>query len=298
VCYTTSPVKLATLGPRTDFSANRNINQRSTSEAIFDTGATGTIITCADVLSNIVTCTPTVFNGLHGSLTVTKTANLRDIGIVHFDPRAGLSIISASDCLLQGHNWEFRQGSTIDQDAFLLHTDQNTYKFQHRGGLYVNDLATPPEPRYSDAAERRTAYAHSVVIETSSMNILYSTKLATTEANEAKFSKREVQRSIDARRLQASLGFPPDQKFISALRAGTFLNCDILPEDVTRATEIWGANAAALKGRTTRLRPMTPPQLPTTARHFDDQHMRHVCKSTALLSIDYSPIGNRFGSMH
>ena len=139
VCYTTSPVELATLGPRTELSANRNINQLSTSDAIFGTGAKGIIITCADVLSNIVTCTPTVFNGLHGSLTVTKAGNLRDIGIVHFDPHAGLSIISASDCLLQGHNWEFRQGSTIDQDAFLLHTDQNTYKFQHRGGLFVND---------------------------------------------------------------------------------------------------------------------------------------------------------------
>ena len=107
VCYTTSPVKFSTLGPRTDFSANRNINQQGTSEAVFDTGATGNIITCADVLYDIMTCTPTVFNGLQGSFTVTKAANLRDISIVHFDPRAGLSIISASDCLLQGHNWEF-----------------------------------------------------------------------------------------------------------------------------------------------------------------------------------------------
>ena len=126
------------------------------------------------------------------------------------------------------------------------------------------------------------------------MNILYSTKLATTEANEAKFSKRVVQRSIDARRLQARLGFPPDQKFISALRAGTFLNCDILPEDVARATEIWGANAAALKGRTTRLRPMPPPQLPTTAHHFDDQHMHcdimFLNRQPYLLSITH-PLG-------
>ena len=90
-----------------------------------------------------------MFKGLHGSLTVTKAGNLRDIGIVHFDPRAELSIISASDCLLQGQNWEFRQGSIIDQDAFLLHTDQSTYKFQHGGGLYVADLAVPPEPLWS-----------------------------------------------------------------------------------------------------------------------------------------------------
>ena len=92
-------------------------------------------------LTDIATCTPTVFKGLHGSLTVTKAGNLPDIGIVHFDPRARLSIISASDCLLQGN-----KGSTIDQDAFLLRTDQNTYKLQQCGGLHVSDLTTPPEP--------------------------------------------------------------------------------------------------------------------------------------------------------
>ena len=114
VCLTTLPVGLATLGPRTEFSANQNINQQSTSEAIFDIGATGTIITRADALTDIATCTPTVFKGLHGSLTVTEAGLLRDIGIVQFDPRAGLFIIPASDCLLQGHNWKFRQGSAID----------------------------------------------------------------------------------------------------------------------------------------------------------------------------------------
>ena len=69
-------------------------------------------------------------------------------------------------------------------------------------------------------------------LTTPSANIFYSTTLATTGANESKFTKREVQRSINARILQASLGFPPDQKFISALR----------PEDIARATAIWGAN--------------------------------------------------------
>ena len=37
VCYTTASVGVATLGPRTDFSVNRNINQQHTSDAIFDT---------------------------------------------------------------------------------------------------------------------------------------------------------------------------------------------------------------------------------------------------------------------
>jgi hypothetical protein len=102
---------------------------------------------------------------------------------------------------------------------------------------------------------------------------LYGKTLPTTIGNEANFTKREVQRSIIARQLQASLGFPPDQKLISALRAGWFLNCDVLPEDITRANQIWGTNVAALKGRTTRERPMPPPQIPANRRSFDEQHM-------------------------
>ena len=92
--------------------------------------------------------------------------------------------------------------------------------------------------------------------------------------------------------MQASLGFPPDQKFISALRAGIFFNCNMLPEDIARATAIWGANTASLKGCTTRMRPSSPPQLTTTARHFDDQHMHcdvmFINRQLFLVSITHS----------
>ena len=73
--------------------------------------------------------------GLHGSMRVLQAGQLLDIGLVHYDPRAGLSVISASDILRQGHQWEFKQGTTIDGDAFLEHTALHTYTFRHRKGL-------------------------------------------------------------------------------------------------------------------------------------------------------------------
>ena len=85
-----------------------SVNQSDSTEAIFDTGATGTIITNANLLCNIQSCTPTTFKGIHGSMRVTKAGQLSDIGVVHYDPRAGLSVISASDILRQGHSWEFK----------------------------------------------------------------------------------------------------------------------------------------------------------------------------------------------
>ena len=281
-------------GDGISLQASRTSIQPSPTEAIFDTGATGTIITSAEVLSEIWTCRPTVFKGLHGSLTVTKVGRLGDIGIVHFDDRAALSIISASDILLQGHNWEFQRGEHVDDDAFLVHTAKNTYRFQHRGGLYICDLATRPEPRLENLKKSKSESANIAIGGHKAEGAFFTAPLPTTTANEAAYSKREVSRSFDARRLQASLGFPPDSKLISALNAGAFLNCDILPEDVSRATAIWGTNIAALKGRTVRARPF--PALPMTKSHRDcsEQHMHcdvmFVNKQPFLVSITH-PLG-------
>ena len=176
----------------------------------------------------------------------------------------------------------------------MLHTQLHTYKFQHRDGLYVTDFSVPPEHRYADALPQRNASAHPAVVCTPIVTSLYGKTLPTTAGNEANFTKREVKRSVIARQLQASLGFPPDQKLISALRAGSFLNCDVLPEDITRASEIWGNNVASLKGRTTRERPMPPPQIPANRRSYDEQHMHcdimYINRQGYLVSITH-PLG-------
>ena len=271
-----------------------SISQSASTEAIFDTGATGTIITNANILSNIQSCTPTNFKGLHGSMRVTKAGKLLDIGIVHYDVRAGLSVISASDILRQGHQWEFKQGSTIDEDAFLVHTADHTYTFRHRRGLYVADLAILPDARHTSGLIARSISAHPAIVKTPNRAMFYTNSLPTTASNAADFTRREVQRSTLARRFQASLGFPPDDKFITALNAGTFLNCDILPADVRRANTIWGPSTAALKGRMTRQRPLPPPQAPLTFRSHTDQHMHcdimFVNKQAYVVSIT-QPIG-------
>jgi hypothetical protein len=119
--------------------------------------------------------------------------------------------------------------------------------------------------------------------------MLYSAKLPTATFNEALYLKREVQRSIEARRLQASLGFPPDSKFIAALNAGSFLNCTVIAADVRRATAIWGLQVAALKGK-----PMPPPQEPATRRLFVEQHIhcdiKYISKKPVLVSRT-EPVG-------
>jgi hypothetical protein len=121
-----------------------------------------------------------------------------------------------------------------------------------------------------------------------SLQTASDTKLPTVSANESLYSKRELQRSVEARRLQASLGFLPDNKFIAAVNAGSFLKCTVIAADVRQATAKWGPQVAAVKARTTRTKPMPPPQEPVTRRRFVEQHMHwdimHVNKEAVLVS--------------
>ena len=146
------------------------------SEAIFDTGATGTINIWAPALTDIATCSPTLFKGLHGSLTVTKARQLRDIGLVHFDVRAAMSIVSASDIIQRGHTWKFKRGSDVNTDAFLEHTQKSTYRFQHRDVLYLCDLAREPEPRHMNAIMPRISSPRPTIVMTPKIIMLYTTK--------------------------------------------------------------------------------------------------------------------------
>ena len=254
-------------------SKKRKDNRLGRFEAIFDTGATGTIAAEEGIVQEITPCEPTNYNGLNGSLLVNRSASMGSLGRVHFDPRAGITVISASQCLRQGHSWEYVRGSCLEQDAFLVHTKQHTYVFRYRDGLYVADLSKQAVPRYTSAPPPRMAHLRmSASLPTE--NILYTVaKLPTTAENETTVSTRQKLRSIEARKFQASLGFPGDKKLIASLNAGTFLNCDILPSDVTRATDLWGPNIAIIQGRTNRMKPLPPPQNPLQRRSFSPQEM-------------------------
>jgi hypothetical protein len=76
----------------------------------------------------------------------------------------------------------------------------------------------------------------------------------------------------EARQLQKRLANPPDAKLIKALTSGTIQNTNVTPDDVTRATEIYGPSIESLKGRTTEARAAAFPQ-ETSTRTTAEQKM-------------------------
>ena len=263
---------------------NEGGNKVGATEANFDTGATGSIIANNSVFTNITDTPATTFRGLAGDMPVTKQGMLRGIGRVHYDSRVGMSIVSASECQRRGHNWDFtRKDATRKGDACLLHTEDGTYYFTLRDGLFITDFTTPPTQREPLVLAAPPAAP--------TITMVYTAMIPTVQDIERTYSKREVLRSALARRFQTALGFPPDSKLIGAIRAGTFIDSDILPDDITRATHMWGDNISSLKGRTTRELPLPQPQIPWTRRATDAQHMHcdtmYINKQPYLVSISH-----------
>ena len=78
----------------------------------------------------------------------------------------------------------------------------------------------------------------------------------TVSGNKEGFTKRQIKGAEAARALFATLSYPPMKDFKWVIRSNQIKDCPVTVEDVEVATKIWGKNIAALKGKTTRRKPM------------------------------------------
>lgn len=210
-------------------------------DIILDTGANGSIVNNAQLLSNLTSGEKMTFNGLSGKLSTSKQGTLADLCSASYHPSAPANIVSFSQLRALGHGIKL---TTIgSNDAFIVTTPTKAYTFNLCDrGLYV----------YSQPA---------------SVSLI-----ATVSDNEAKFNKREVARAKEARAFQQILANPPDQKLAQALSHGNIVAPDISTADILRATEIYGLNPHALQGRTTTQRPAAFPEV-TPSRVMEPQQM-------------------------
>ena len=92
----------------------------------------------------------------------------------------------------------------------------------------------------------------------------YVTMTTTVADHPARFTNRELAQAAQARDLQHSLANPPDAKLAGALDRGDIQGTRVTVADVRNATEIFGPNVDALKGRTTKRKGTSiPPTRPT-----------------------------------
>ena len=70
------------------------------------------------------------------------------------------------------------------------------------------------------------------------------------------YSKRQIKGAEQASALYAKLGYPSHKDFKWILRSNQIKDCPVTVDDADNALNIWGKNVAALKGKTTRRKPM------------------------------------------
>ena len=73
--------------------------------------------------------------------------------------------------------------------------------------------------------------------------------------NRKNFTNNDYLQAIRARELQVTVGRPSDKDFIRILKECSLPNCPVTPRDVVIANKLFGPDAGALKGKTTRRGP-------------------------------------------
>jgi len=80
--------------------------------------------------------------------------------------------------------------------------------------------------------------------------------VTTVKKNKEGFTQKQVKRAQEAKELYAKLAYPSLVDFKWAVLSNQIANCPVTVEDIDVAQIIWGKDIAALKGKTTRKKPM------------------------------------------
>ena len=245
--------------------ANGGADSLSELQLIFDSGANATLIKNKELLSNIHQVSPTTFDGLSGTLTVTTSGDLLGICEAYFHADAVANIVSLSQLRDLGHDVSYN----CSTDEFILSYRHGVCSFSRReNGLYVCDVP---------ASATRTAM------------------VTTVSDNESHYSIRDVKRARSARDLQRRLGNPTDTVLGKLLSNGYIIDPTVLPGDVLRATAIYGPNVEGLKGRTTKKKAVPIPTATLSRRMSEPQTMSidiFYANGLAFLISFVQPIGH------
>ena len=144
---------------------------------------------------------------------------------VWFDRRAITNIISYAKL---ADSFRITYDNRVE-DAFILHRKDNTIlKFSHSScGLYYHDI----------------------------MNI-DRCLIQTIKENEIGHTKRELDQAKVAEKTYGMVGHPSIKDYKWMVQEGTLLNCPVVVKDINIYQDVYGKSIAALKGKTTRSKPV------------------------------------------
>ncbi len=77
----------------------------------------------------------------------------------------------------------------------------------------------------------------------------------TIRGNAEGYTKRQIKKAQEARRAMSMVGGPTEREFTQMVRRNQLPNCNITPNDIKHANDIFGPDLAGIRGKTTRRKP-------------------------------------------
>ena len=235
---------------------------KDTKSILMDSGSTFSCCNNPKLLVNIRDSIKPINGVSNGGVMVTsKEGDLPGFFKVYYNPDSLMNILSLSDMRKR-----FRVTmDTSKEAAMLVHIAKSeVMKFiEVRAGLYV----WKPEHNTNLLNKQISSYSF----------------LSLVSENKSNFTRRELKRIDDAKKLYINMGMPGYKKFFSDLENNRIRDCELSVDDAKRCLNVYGKEIAKLKGSKTRkksskIKAMEMEPLPKT---LVDTH------STDMISMDY-----------
>jgi hypothetical protein len=103
-----------------------------------------------------------------------------------------------------------------------------------------------------DGSERRFKQAKSGLFYLDTTKEVGTVLVNTVDDNKSRYTNRDYQRALLARKLQNTIGRPSTKSYVNIVKQNLLKNCPITVKDIAAAEDIFGPNLGSLKGKTAR----------------------------------------------
>jgi hypothetical protein len=153
--------------------------------------------------------------------------DLPGYGTVWYHPDGIANILAL--CLVK-KRFRVTFDSQGDDDSFIVHKpDGATRVFKEsERGLYYLEVPVRPNGKHGTAL------------------------VTTVKENKSKYTDRDYSKTVQARRIQRTIGRPSVREYVKIVEQNLLPNCPVTRADILAAEDIFGPDVGILKGKTTR----------------------------------------------